>query len=78
MPISLPEPTRRHLTRAIQAYFQDERDETIGDLQAGFILDFVLKEIGPSIYNQGLRDAQARLRVVVDDLDVALGEPEPV
>ncbi len=39
------------------------------------MLDFVLKEIGPAIYNQGLRDAQARLRVVVDDLDVALGEP---
>jgi len=77
MPITLSDPTRRHLVGTIQTYFQDERDETIGDLQAGFVLDFVLKEIGPAIYNQGLRDAQARLRVVVEDLDVALGEPEP-
>ena len=45
-------------------------------MQAGAVLDFVLAEIGPSVYNLALRDAQARLRDAVADLDVALGEPE--
>ena len=77
MPVTLPDATRRAMISDIQAYFRDERQETMGELQAGFFLDFVLKHIGPAIYNTGVRDAQTRLSVFVDDLDVALSEPEP-
>ena len=76
MAILLPDETRKALVDAIRHYFQDERDEEIGDLQASFFLDFVLKEVGPSIYNQAVRDAQANLQRVVSDLDVTLHEPE--
>ena len=77
MAIVLPDEATPALVAAIKRYFYDERDEEIGDLQASFFLDFVLKEIGPSIYNQAVRDAQARLLAVVADLDVTLYEPEP-
>ena len=76
MAIDLPAETKKDLAAAIKHYFLEERDEEIGDLQAGFLLDFVLEEIGPSIYNQALRDAQARLHTAVADVDVALHEPE--
>ena len=76
MAITLPDATRRDLVVGIQAWFRDERDEEIGELQAGFLLDFVLEHVGPSVYNKALRDAQARLRVLVDELDVTLQEPE--
>lgn len=78
MAIELPDPTRDALIQAIRGYFLDERDEEIGDLQASFLLDFVLRTVGPSIYNQAVRDAQARLQLAVADLDVTLHEPEPV
>lgn len=76
MAIVLPDETRTELVAALKRYFSDERDEEIGDLQATFLLDFVLKEVGPSVYNQAIKDAQATLSRTVADLDVTLYEPE--
>lgn len=59
MAIRLPDPTRQELLASIQRYFIEERGEEIGDLQATFFLDFVLREVGPSIYNQAIRRAGA-------------------
>ena len=74
MAITIPDDVRKDLAEAIKGYFRDERDEEIGDLQAGFLLDFVVREIGPAVYNQALADAQGYLRNVIGDLDVTLGE----
>ncbi len=76
MAISLPDPTRKALVEAIKHYFRIERDEEIGDLQAGFLLDFVLETVGPSVYNQAIHDAQAALQTAVADLDVTLHQAE--
>ena len=76
MSIVLPDETEKELVQAIKGYFLDERNEEISDLQASFLLAFVLKEVGPSIYNQALRDAQASLHAAVADLDLTLHEPE--
>ncbi|MBN2840021.1 MAG: DUF2164 domain-containing protein [Coriobacteriia bacterium] len=76
MAIALPDETKKALIDAIKHYFLEERDEEIGNLQASFLLDFVIKEIGPAIYNQAIRDAQARLQHAVAELDVTLYEPE--
>lgn len=77
MAIDVPDATKKELLAAIKRYFLEERDVEIGDLQASFLLDFVLKEIGPSIYNQAIKDAQASLHGAVADLDLTLYEPEP-
>ena len=77
MAIDLPDETKKVLVAAIKHYFRNERDDEIGDLAAEFLLDFVLEEIGPSIYNQGIKDAQASLQTTVADLDVNLCHPEP-
>jgi uncharacterized protein (DUF2164 family) len=76
MAITLPDETQGELVQALKGYFRDERGEEIGDLQASFLLDFVLKEIGPSVYNQAVRDVQAHLSGVVSDLGATLYEPE--
>lgn len=78
MAVALPEEKKKALVAAIKQYFLQERGEEIGDLAAGFFLDFVLEEIGPSIYNQAIKDAQASLQRTVADLDVNLGKPETV
>lgn len=74
MAIKLPDEARAELVASLNHYFREERGEEIGDLQAGFLLDFVLKEVGPHIYNSALGDAQRYLAGVVGDLDVTLGE----
>jgi uncharacterized protein (DUF2164 family) len=38
-------------------------------MPAGLLLNFFLEEIGPAIYNQAIRDAQARIQQRVSDLD---------
>jgi uncharacterized protein (DUF2164 family) len=44
-------------------------DEDIGDLKAKLLLDFFLNEIGPSVYNGAVHDAQAIMQERVVDLD---------
>ena len=76
MPIKLKDDTRQQLLASIKRYFLEELDQEIGDLKATLILDFCLKEIGPSVYNQAIADAQAYLHERVTDLDGACYEPE--
>ena len=71
----LPDEAKNELIYAIKRYFLEERDEEIRDLQATFF-EFVLQEVGPSIYNQAIKDAQAGLQSTVADLDLTLHEPE--
>ena len=59
MPITLPPEAKKQLLGSIKRYAAENLDQDIGDLKAGMLLDYVLKEIGPSIYNQAIADAQA-------------------
>ena len=61
---------------SIQRYFSENMDEPIGSLEAGSLLSFVLKEIGPVVYNKAVADAQARLQERVAELDVDVYEEE--
>lgn len=76
MAVQLTDEQERESVAALKRYFADERDEEIGDLQASLVLEFILQEIGPSIYNQAIHDAQANLQRTVGDLDLTLHEPE--
>ncbi len=61
---------------SIKRYFAENMEDEIGDLKALLLLEFVLKEIGPSIYNQAVGDAQACMQEKVTDLDGSCFEPE--
>ncbi len=61
---------------SIQRYFAENMDEPIGSLEAGSLLSFFLKEIGPVVYNKAIADAQARLQERVAELDVEIYEEE--
>lgn len=56
--ITLQDATRKQAVAALQQYFTDNMDEPIGDLKAGLLLDFVLSELAPSVYNQAIADAR--------------------
>lgn len=61
---------------SIQRYFAENMDEEIGNLAAGALLGFFLKEVGPLVYNKAVADAQARLQAQVMELDVEVYEAE--
>jgi len=62
---------------SIKRFFVENLDDEIGDLKASLVLEFVLKEMGPSIYNHAVSDAQARIHDVVSELDATCYEPDP-
>ena len=76
MPITLSPETIKRLVASIKRYAAENLDEEIGDLKAGLLLDYCLKEIGPSIYNQAIADAQAYFTGRVPDLEGVCHEPE--
>lgn len=76
MTIELPKADRAQAIASIERYFRDNMDEPIGNIAAGGLLGFFLEEIGPSIYNQAIRDAQERLQVRVAELDFEVHEDE--
>lgn len=76
MRIKLSKERRAELVAAIKTYFLENHDEDIGDLKAGFLLDFFTKKLAPPIYNQAIKDAQAYFQQKVEDLDGACYAPE--
>lgn len=66
--ITLPDAARKQAVAALQEYFRDNLDDEIGDLKAGLLLDFVLSELGPSIYNQAIIDARSFFEERTSDL----------
>lgn len=76
MTITLREETRLRLIGSIQRYFSENMDEPVGDLKATLLLDFCVREIGPSIYNQAILDAQSHLQDKVAEMDGDCHETE--
>ena len=66
--LELDKQQRATALSSLKRYFEENLDP-IGDLPAGLLLNFVLEEIGPVIYNQAIADAQTRLTQRVADLN---------
>ena len=66
--LELNKQQRTEAIASLKRYFEENLDP-IGDLPAGLLLNFILEEIGPAIYNQAIADAQARLTQRVADLN---------
>ena len=76
MAIELTREDRSQAIASIERYFQEHMEEKIGNVAAGGLLGFLLEEIGPSIYNQGVAAAQERMQARVAELDFEVHEEE--
>lgn len=76
MPITLPDETTKQLRASIKRYVLEHLDQDIGELQADLLLDFALREIGPSVYNRAIADAQAWFQGRIADLESVCFEKE--
>jgi uncharacterized protein (DUF2164 family) len=66
--INVTKEQRDEMIAAIKNYFLKEREEEIGDLRAGLILDFILEELAPEFYNQGVLDSYTYMKDTIEDL----------
>ena len=76
MTIKFPKETKEALIPLIQDYFAQERDESLGNLETEFLLDFFIEKIGPVIYNQAIQDAKTYIQTRVVDIEDGLYELE--
>ncbi|NIK75830.1 uncharacterized protein (DUF2164 family) [Paenibacillus castaneae] len=78
VPLKLPKEHKLQIASGIQDYFQIEFDQEIGQLAAENVLDFMLKELSPYVYNQALADARKAIEqkmVALDEEIYALEKP---
>lgn len=66
--IKLTKEKKDHMISAIKTYFFNEREEELGDLAATMMLNFILEEIAPEIYNQGVYDSYKYMNDRIEDL----------
>jgi uncharacterized protein (DUF2164 family) len=66
--IKISKETREDMVSSIKNYFEKERDEELGDLSAGMILDFIIEELASEFYNQGVYDSYKFMNVRCEDL----------
>jgi uncharacterized protein (DUF2164 family) len=76
MSIEYPEQARKQAITSLKRYFDEVLDEDIGELKAEMMLDFILREIAPTVYNQAIQDAQKVVQERVMDMDSSLFAPE--
>ncbi len=76
MAIELTKETRKEAAASLARYLEENADGLQGTLGATQLLDFVLEEIGPSIYNKAVSDVQYRLQARLADLEAEVFEDE--
>ena len=76
MTIEINDHNRQGMIASIQRYFQENMDEPIGNLAAGALLTFFMKELGPLVYNKAVVDVQNRLQARIAEIDLEVYEDE--
>jgi uncharacterized protein (DUF2164 family) len=76
MTIELSKPDHEQAIASIERYFRVNRDEKIGNLEAGALLAFFLEEVAPVAYNRGVADAQANIQARVTEVDFEVHQTE--
>jgi uncharacterized protein (DUF2164 family) len=69
MEIQLRKEVEKRLEASIQRYCAETMGFEVGELKARLFLKFCLEEIGPSVYNLAIADAQAYFQEKAADLE---------
>lgn len=66
--IELTKERRATILSDIKNFFETEREETIGDLASGLLLNFIIEKLAPEFYNQGVYDSYKYMTESAEDL----------
>ena len=67
--IRLAPERRAALLAAVQEHFADEFDEPLSTFRAEGLVDFFVRQLGPPVYNQGVRDAIGYIQDKLGDIE---------
>ena len=70
--IEIPLEERKALTRDISAFFDEQFDQKVSEFRAGIMLDFFLKKLSHTVYNDAIADARAFLSERLEDMEATL------
>lgn len=71
-PIELSREARQAASAGLRKVLVEELELEIGPLQAEMILDRLVLDLGPVIYNRALADARAVIAAKAEDMDEAV------
>jgi uncharacterized protein (DUF2164 family) len=74
--ITLPDEARRMAVSSLVRHVNTLVDDPISELQGTLLLDHILTEIAPSIYNQAIAEARQYLTERSEELDTVLHHAE--
>ena len=74
--IELAPDRRARLLETLRREAEEILDEPLSQFRAESLLDLFLREVGPAVYNQGVRDAAAFMQEKLTDLEAEIHEPE--
>ena len=57
------------LLDSLKTHYASEFDDALSDFRAEALLDFFIRELGPPVYNQGVRDAAAFVQAKLTDIE---------
>ena len=77
MRIRLSDERRSMLLTEIARFHTETFDEPISPFRAEQLLDFFVSELGPPVYNQGVRDAAGYVVEKLADIEGEIYEREP-
>jgi uncharacterized protein (DUF2164 family) len=76
MTLTLTDEMKARMVASVKRYSVETLDQELDEVGARLFLDFILREIAPSVYNLAIADAQAFLRDRLADLEATCYEPE--
>ena len=76
MRIALSDERRSQLVASIRRFLAREFEADLSDFQVQRLLDFLVRHLGASVYNQAIQDARAFLQEKLSDLEGEFYEPE--
>jgi len=76
MRIRLSPERRVETLNSLQSFWREEFDEEMSEFRAERVLDFILRSVGPPLYNQAVADTRGFILRKLEDLDGELYEPQ--
>ena len=68
MEIELTKEVREIFIENLKRYYFKERDEELSDLGAELLMDFIVNDLGPYIYNKAVEDSYVYMNERIEDL----------
>ena len=68
MEIELNKEVRVVLVENLKRYYWNERNEELSNLGAQLLLDFIVNDIGPYIYNKAVEDSYDYMNERIEDM----------